>query len=124
MPQSTAGADKVSRTARTIYEAEATPEARLGDIRQAVVDGKFSYIPIKNKDLESKARKSIEYNGWQSSLMNWTAEVRSGKSNPRLVAIGATLLNNAGSSGMTAEQYIGLAMDYDTSAIRWNFMLL
>lgn len=113
MPQSTTGADRVSRTARTIYEAEATPEARLPSLESAVVDKKFSYIPVANKDLESKARKKIEENGWQESLMDWTAEVRSGKSNARLVAMGATLLNNAGNSGMSAEQYIDLAMDYD-----------
>lgn len=113
VPQSTTGRDRVSRTARTIYEAGATPEARLPSLESAVVDKKFSYIPVANKDLESKARKKIEDTGWQESLMDWTAEVRSGKSNPRLVAMGATLLNNAGNSGMSAEQYIDLAMDYD-----------
>lgn len=113
MPQSTTGEDRVSRTARTIYEAEATPDARLGDIRQAVVDGKLSYVPVSNSTLEAEARQSIEYKGWNESLRDWTADVRSGKVNPKLIAMGEALINNAGNSSMSGADYISLVSDFN-----------
>lgn len=113
MPQSTTGEDRVSRTARTIYEAEATPDTRLGDIRQAVVDGKLSYVPVSNSTLEAEARQSIEYKGWNESLRDWTADVRSGKVNPKLIAMGEALINNAGNSSMSGADYISLVSDFN-----------
>lgn len=104
---------KTGETARTIYEAGATPESRLADIRSAVLDGKFAYISISNEELANEASKKVEADGWEKAVRDWTADVRSGKANEKLAAIGATLLNNAGNSTMSGEEYIELATDYN-----------
>ena len=105
---------KVGQTARTVYEAEATPEARLADIRAAVVDGKLGYIPVTNKALGDEATAKIQRDGWTSSYVSWSEAVAAGKTSPKLVAMGAQLLNNAGNnpecSGAT---YVDLLTKYN-----------
>lgn len=112
VPKSTDGRDKVSKTTSTVMGAKATPDDRLETIAQAVVDGKMSYYPVSNKITENKMRRKIEKDGWEESLKNWTSDVRAGKANADLVAMGATLLNNAGNSGMGGREYTALMMDY------------
>ena len=112
VPRSTTGEDKVSRTARTVLEAEATPKDRVGTVAQAVVDGKLSYIPTANAEVTAKARKTIETKGWDAALKDYTADVRAGKHSAELTALGATLLNNAGNSGMDGKAYVDLLTDY------------
>lgn len=112
VPKSTNGRDKVSKTTSTVMGAKATPDERLETIAQAVVDGKMSYYPVSNKITENKMRRKIEKDGWSEALKNWTADVRDGKANADLVAMGATLLNNAGNSGMSGREYTALMMDY------------
>ena len=99
VPKSTNGRDKVSKTTATVMGAKATPEGRLNEIASAVVDGKLSYYPTTNKIAENKARARIRKVGFKDALAEWTKAVDSGKVNSDLVAMGATLLNNAGNSG-------------------------
>lgn len=103
---------RVHDTARTVMEAEATPEKRLADIQKAVLDGKLADVPVKNDVVSRRARARIEKNGWQTSLTDWTARVRAGETSADLVAEGAVLLNNAGNSDMSGEQYVELLTDY------------
>lgn len=103
---------RVHDTARTVMEAEATPEKRLADIQKAVLDGKLANVPVKNDVVSRRARARIEKNGWQTSLTDWTAKVRAGETSADLVAEGAVLLNNAGNSDMSGEQYVELLTDY------------
>lgn len=112
VPNKMDDATAVGRTARTLYEAKATPEKRLPDIRKAVVDGKFSHVPVGNDVLESRATKKVEQQGWQASLAEFMADVRAGRRNENVVALGAVLLNNAGNSGMSGAQYAELAAAY------------
>ena len=93
-------------------EAEATPEKRLADIQKAVLDGKLADVPVKNDVVSRRARARVEKNGWQTSLTDWTAKVRAGETSADLVAEGAVLLNNAGNSDMSGEQYVELLTDY------------
>ena len=110
---STNGKDKVSLNVRTVAEAKATPESRLESIEDAVVDGKLSYIPIKNKVKARQASYELRAKGWDDALADWTAAVRSGQRSPELVAMGATLLNNAGNNPKcTGKQYINILTDY------------
>lgn len=113
VPQRISKEKAVGRTARTIMEAEATPDKRLGSVREAVLDGKFSYTEISNRELADSAAQRIQDDGWQKSLNDWTAAVRQNQANENLAAMGAQLLNNAGNSDMSAEQYIDLATDYN-----------
>lgn len=112
VPKSTHGKDKVSKTTTTVMGAKATPEARLTTIAQAVVDGELSYEPIANKITERKMRNKLTKDGWDDTLASWTKAVHEGKSGADLVAMGATLLNNAGNSGVDGKVYIRLMTDY------------
>ncbi|MGN0998781.1 MAG: hypothetical protein ACI4PO_04440, partial [Faecousia sp.] len=113
VPQRISEEEAVGRTARTIMEAAATPDSRLGSVREAVVDGKFAYTEISNQQLADDAAQRIQYDGWDKSLNDWTAKVRQNQADEKLAAMGAQLLNNAGNSNMSAEQYIDLATDYN-----------
>ena len=104
---------KVGKTARTMYEAAAIPDNRLDDIRNAVVDGKFSYITISNKALATEAENRVKRDGWDAALRDFLADVRSGKTGDRLEALGAVLINNAANSGMDGKAFVDLAMAYD-----------
>ena len=101
VPRSTDGSDRVSRTARTVMEAAATPEGALGDVGQAVTEGRLSYLPIGNQETAQQARAAIEEKGFETSLRDWTAQVRSGRSSAALTAQGAQLYNAAVNAGDT-----------------------
>lgn len=101
VPRSTDGSDRVSRTARTVMEAAATPEGALGDVGQAVTEGRLSYLPIGNQETAQQARAAIEEKGFETALRDWTAQVRSGRSSAALTAQGAQLYNAAVNAGDT-----------------------
>jgi len=112
VPQRTEKDNRVSRTAATVMGAEATPERRLDTIAQAVVDGKLSYEPIPNKLAENRARNKLKLRGWNDSVREWKEAVEQGRSGADLVAMGATLLNNAGNSEASGEEYVDLLTTY------------
>lgn len=105
---------KTGRTARTIMEAQATPESRIQALENAVMNGNFAYVTIANETLANNAAETVQKYGWDKALKDWTSEVRSGKANEQLVAMGGTLINNAGNSGMSGTDYIDLVTDYNT----------
>jgi hypothetical protein len=114
VPQRTENGDRVGKTVRTVYEAQATPENRLPDIRSAVVEGQVSHIPTSNDALAKKAEATIKRKGWEAALRDWTADVRAGKRSPDLVAMGAVLWNNAANSDMSSHDLVDLLMDYES----------
>ena len=97
---------------QTVMEAAQTPTERADQLAGVYVDGVLAYTPVKNSELAQSAEAKIERDGWEKSLRDWTAEVRNGKLDNELLAMGATLLNNAGNSGMDARSYLDLASDY------------
>lgn len=112
LPARTEADNKVSRSAATVAGAKATPENRVLDIQQAVVDGKMSYVPIENKITANKAKNRLKLHGWTDSVRAWTDAVEQGRADADLVAMGATLLNNAGNSNASAEEYLDLLTNY------------
>lgn len=116
VPSRTAPDNKVSLTARTVMEAAATPESALPEIAQMVVDGNFSYIPVSNQQRAEMAENRIKSTGYADALSNWRGDVRSGKTSPDIVAMGAQLYNAAVNSGNTKEA-MDILYDY-TTAIR------
>lgn len=116
VPARTAPHNRVSRTARTVMEAAATPDAALPEIGQMVVDGRLSYLPVRNDQRTVMAENRIRKAGYQDALANWTSDVRSGKSSADLVATGAQLYNAAVNAGDTA-QALNILYDY-TKLIR------
>ena len=112
-PKRTTPGSNVSESVRTVQEAEATPESRLQSIQAAVVDGRFSFVPIANSEHAATAEAKLKKDGWAKTLRDWTAAVRSGQASADLVAQGAVLLNNAGNnSECTGTEYIDLLSDY------------
>lgn len=101
VPGRTTPRDRVSATARTAMEAAATPEGAVGELGQAVVDGKLSYIPVTNRETAAKAESVIRDKGFEAALRDWTAEARSGKTSADVTAMGASLYNAAINAGDT-----------------------
>lgn len=112
VPKQTADNNKVSLTPRTVMEAKATPDSRIPTIQDAVVDHAFSYSVGHNKVQENRAVAQIRRDGWEATLSKWTQDVRDGKVDAQLVALGAVMLNNAGNSDMSGARYTRLLVDY------------
>lgn len=109
VPISTNGTDRVSRSVVTMKGAEAIPDSRIETIEQAVVEGKFSHIPIPNNVASRRARDSIRNKGFDRALQDFLVNVRSGKAGAVLTATGVHLLNNAANSNMSGADFIELA---------------
>lgn len=100
------------KTGQTIMEAEATPDSRVEEVETMFVDGALSYVPQVDANLAQEAEGTIRQRGWDTALTDWTAAVRAGKVNAKLVAMGAQLLNNMGNSNASTSQYAELVADY------------
>lgn len=100
LPQSTDGKNKVSRTARTVYEAGVTPEdfAELID-KEVYLKNNLTYLPVKNNAATKEAMEYIQQEGWVAARYRWSADVRRGVTNAKMSAMGALLLNNAAKAG-------------------------
>ena len=114
LPQSITGDDRVSYTARTALEAQATPDEFAELIENETMKGGFSYIPIRNDETVQRATETITKEGWESARANWTAAVRAGRASPDLTATGALLYNHAVNSGDYKEA-MDILMDYQVS---------
>lgn len=114
VPSQISETQRTGRTARTIMEAQATPESRIPSLEDAVMNGNFAYVTIANETLANNAAETVQKYGWDKALKDWTSEVRQGKANEQLAAMGATLINNAGNSGMSGTDYIDLVTDYNS----------
>ena len=99
LPTSTDGENFVSRTARTVKGAAATPDEFADLIDTEVAKGGLTYIRITNDEATQRAVKEITKNGWEQALADWTAAVKAGKASAEMSAMGALLLNNAANAG-------------------------
>lgn len=99
MPARTTDDSKVSLLARTIKGAGVVPDSFIPVLEQAVLDGKFSYIPHTNAEAAAKARTDIEYKGWQKALADFHSDVVQGKAGDTITAMGVELANNAVNAG-------------------------
>lgn len=98
-PISTDGNDRVSYTARTAIGAQVTPDEFVPLIENEVVRGGFSFIPITNDQTTQNAVQTIQTEGWERALRNWTAQVQQGSAGADITAVGALLYNHAVNSG-------------------------
>lgn len=95
VPKSMDGESNVMQTVRTIMEADATPDAAIPELEQAIVQGQFSKMAITDQAASEKAESTIKRVGYQQALADWRAEVRNGKVSKDSVAMGETLYNAA-----------------------------
>lgn len=112
VPKKSGENEVVSKTARTLYEAAATPDRLLPTIQAAVVNGDLSHIPVENKTLANNAATMLRMKGFDTALRDWTADVRAGKRSDELTAMGAVLYNNAANSNIDGKALVDLIMDY------------
>lgn len=101
VPKSMDGKTKVMQTVRTIMEADATPDAAIPELENAIVDGEFSKMPITDQQASDRAEATIRRVGYQTALGDWMAEVRNGKVSKDSVVVGETLYNAAVNAGDT-----------------------
>lgn len=101
VPQSVDGKSNVMQTVRTILEADATPDAAIPELENAIVDGKFSQMPITDQEAADRAEATIRQYGYQQALADWMADVRNGKVSKDSVVVGETLYNAAVNAGDT-----------------------
>lgn len=111
VPVSTDGNDRVSRAARTVMEAEITPENMLGEVADAIVRGDLSHEVVTDKAATARARKTVENKGWDGALEEFHQAARSGRLSKNNVALGQVLLNNSMNSG-DSKTAIDLIVDY------------
>ena len=105
---------KVGEGARTIFEADATPDERIASLKAAVVNGNFGHIPVSNDTRSKNATKRLAKDGWSRSVSDFLAAVDSGRADADTIALGAHLLNEAGNSTeCSGKQYVQLAMAYN-----------
>lgn len=95
VPKSVDGESNVMQTVRTIMEADATPDAAIPGLEEAIVKGQFSKMPITDQAAADRAEDTIRRVGYQTALADWRAEVRNGKVSKDSVAVGEALYNAA-----------------------------
>mgnify|MGYP005857540791 CR=1 FL=1 len=115
VPVSTNGNDRVSRAARTVMEAEATPESMLGEVAEAITRGDLSHDVVTDKAATARARRTVENKGWEGALEEFHQAARSGRLSKNNVALGQVLLNNAMNAG-DSQMAIDLLVDYASLA--------
>lgn len=111
-PKKTAPNNKVALSARTVMEAAVTPEAMLPDLAQMIVDGRFSRIPVSNRQKVTAAENRIRQVGYENALRSWREDIHSGKVSDDIMAMGAVLYNAAANAGDTR---LALDIFYDYS---------
>ena len=94
-PRKTGENMRVSRTVRTVLEAEATPDELVPDIEQLVAEGAFSYEAYGDEQAIQDAENKILEVGYETALTDWTNDVRSGNVSKFNTALGWRLYDEA-----------------------------
>lgn len=90
---------RISKTAQTALEAEATTNEMADVIEQDIASGKYSFDTITDADALSKAEGAIISKGFTSAYADWHADVLNGRVSKELSALGQVLYNNAVNAG-------------------------
>lgn len=88
----------ISKSAATVMEAQAIPDDVVADIQQMVADGVFSYNRITDAESTQRAESTIRTIGYDGAVERFHNAARDGRVSKDLMALGATLLNNAANS--------------------------
>lgn len=95
IPRKTGENMRVSRTVRTVLEAEATPDELVPDIEQLVAEGAFSYEAYGDEQSIKDAENKILEVGYETALTDWTNDVHSGNVSKFNTALGWRLYDEA-----------------------------
>lgn len=118
VPSRTAKKKKVSKTVRTVMEAQATPDEAMPKMEELVATGEFSYEVYGDKAALKDAREYIQEKGWAGSLAEWLNDIRKGNVSKRNTAVGWLLYDNAVNSGdvETAMTILNAMVEHQRSA--------
>nr|DAR18681.1 MAG TPA: hypothetical protein [Bacteriophage sp.] len=101
IPRKTGENMRVSRTARTALEAEATPDELVPDIEKLVAEGEFSYEAYGDEQAKKDAEQRIQEIKFDAAKTEWERSIHKGRSSKFNTALGWTLYNEAANSGKT-----------------------
>ena len=93
VPKKISKTQPVSQFARTMMEADVTPEFAMSEFEKRILDGTMTHEVITNKGAEQKAINEIEYDGFADSLLKWQGVVDSGKADKYTIVKGQVLYN-------------------------------
>ena len=99
MPTTDLSGRNVSRSVRTVTEAQTMPEDMAQMILEEAANGAFSYDPVTDAGAIRRAEKTITKKGYDGALEYFRNAAMDGVISKDLVVLGGTLLNNAANSG-------------------------
>ena len=88
-----------SKTASTLLNANITPNEFAVQMEDALANGQFSRMAYSDARATARAEQDIQDKGFQGALTDWMADMRAGRFNKDLSAMGITLYNNAVNAG-------------------------
>ena len=106
MPTTDAQGNPIRKTASTAMGAKAIPDNVVLDIQNMVMNGDLSYQVATDKAAITRAISTIQADGFQRSLQQFSDSVQKGVVSKDMAALGQQLLvnaANAGDSNATAE---------------------
>lgn len=71
MPRKVSDDRYVSRFARTMMEAGATPDAAISEFEERILDGTMTYERITDKQAKAEAEKNLKNMGFAEALKHW-----------------------------------------------------
>ncbi|MBC2870419.1 hypothetical protein H7271_02215 [Bittarella massiliensis] len=102
VPKSTDGKDKVSQYARTVMEAEATPDSMIPAHEKQVEMGNYSHEVVTDKTSLAKADQTVERKGFEGALDQWRdAQAYKSKVTKDDIALAQKLYTEAAAAGDT-----------------------
>lgn len=94
VPKKISPKDYVSRFARTMLEAGATPDYAVSEFEKRILDGTMTYERITDEASKKQAERKIKQDGFADALSYWTHQIESEKRlNKFDMALGMTLYN-------------------------------
>lgn len=88
-----------SKTASTLLNANITPNEFAQQMEEALASGQFSRMSYSDQRATNRAEQTIQDKGFQRAKEDWMSDMKAGRFNKDLSALGITLYNNAVNSG-------------------------
>ena len=88
-----------SKTASTLLNANITPNEFAQQMEDALASGQFSRMAYSDQRATNRAERAIQDKGFQRAKEDWMSDMKAGRFNKDLSALGITLYNNAVNSG-------------------------
>ena len=88
-----------SKTASTLLNANITPNEFAQQMEEALASGQFSRMAYSDQRATNRAEQTVQEKGFQRAKEDWMSDMKAGRFNKDLSALGITLYNNAVNSG-------------------------